>query len=147
MKTLFDGSSRNELLERLRHLAPDKQPLWGRMTAHEMVCHLNVALRQCLGEVDLGKAGGPLSHWPLNWLAIHVMPWPKGAKTAPGLLGSKPATWDSDLDTLSGLVEKFGKRDETGPWPPSVVFGRISGRSWGVLEHRHLDHHLRQFGL
>jgi hypothetical protein len=28
-----------------------------------------------------------------------------------------------------------------------AVFGRISGRSWGALQYKHLDHHLRQFGV
>lgn len=47
-----------------------------------------------------------------------------------------------------GLRQGLGE-PETGPpsWPPSRVFGRISGRSWGVLQHKHLDHHLRQFGV
>ncbi len=34
-----------------------------------------------------------------------------------------------------------------GAWPVSPVFGRISGRSWGVMLYRHLDYHLGQFGV
>jgi hypothetical protein len=25
-------------------------------------------------------------------------------------------------------------------------FGRMSGAEWGVMQYKHLDHHLRQFG-
>jgi len=27
------------------------------------------------------------------------------------------------------------------------VFGVLSGREWGVLQCKHADHHLRQFGV
>jgi hypothetical protein len=27
------------------------------------------------------------------------------------------------------------------------VFGTLSGKAWGALGWRHLDHHLRQFGV
>jgi hypothetical protein len=78
---------------------------------------------------------------------IHVIPFPKGAKAAPEMLATKPTTWAADLAALRDLVQRFGARGPGGEWPESRVFGRISGRSWGVLQHKHLDHHLRQFGL
>jgi hypothetical protein len=31
--------------------------------------------------------------------------------------------------------------------PEHPAFGRLSGRAWGALVYRHMDHHLRQFGL
>jgi len=48
---------------------------------------------------------------------------------------------------LRDLVERFGARGARAIWPQSRVFGRISGASWGVMVHKHLDHHLRQFGV
>jgi hypothetical protein len=63
------------------------------------------------------------------------------------MLATKSTTWASDVAALRSLVERFGTRDPRGVWPESKVFGRISGRSWGVLQHKHLDHHLRQFGV
>lgn len=49
---------------------------------------------------------------------------------------------------LQGLGElDAGARGPGAAWPASRVFGRISGSSWGVLEYKHLDHHLRQFGV
>lgn len=147
LNTLFDPMRRHELLARLENLTPQHQPQWGRMTAPQMVCHVSAGLRQCLGEIDLGRGRGLLARWPLNWLTIHMLPWPKGAKTAPGLLTIAPRTWDADVSALRELIERFGARDPAGPWPPSVVFGDIAGKTWGVLEYRHLDHHFRQFGI
>jgi hypothetical protein len=147
MGTLFDPRDRAAILDRIARLTEDRRPLWGRFTPHQMVCHVSSGLRNGLDEVDLGPARGPLTHWPLNWLVIHVIPFPKGAKAAPEMLATKPTTWAADLAALRDLVQRFGARGPGGEWPDSRVFGRISGRSWGVLQHKHLDHHLRQFGL
>jgi hypothetical protein len=148
MGTLFDSRDRAAILGRIDRLAADRRPLWGRFTAPEMVCHVSTGLRQGLSEVDLGPPVGPLNRPPINWLLIHLLPWPKGkAQAPPEMLATRPTTWTSDVAALRDLVERFGARGPGGNWPESKVFGRISGRSWGVLQHKHLDHHLRQFGV
>ncbi len=147
MGTLFDARDRTAILGRVARLSEDRRPLWGRFTAPEMVCHVSTGLRQGLNEVDLGPSVRPLNWWPLNWLAIHVLPWPKGAKTPPEMLATKSTTWPADVAALRDLIKRFGARGPGGEWPESKVFGRISGRSWGALQHKHLDHHLRQFGV
>jgi hypothetical protein len=146
MPSLFDPKRRDAILDRISRLAPDCKPLWGRFTAPEMVCHVSCGLRQGLGELETAPPSGPLSHAPLNWLVIHVVPWPKGkGKSPPEFLATRPTTWEADITRLRDLVRRFADRGAAAPWPASRVFGRISGRSWGVMEHKHLDHHLRQF--
>lgn len=148
MPSLFDPQARRVVLERISRLTPDRKPIWGRFTASEMVCHVSCDLRHGLGELDAGPPSGPLARFPLNWFAIHVMPWPKGkGKSPPEFLATRPTTWVGDVSRLRDLVERFGARGAAVLWPKSRVFGHISGRSWGVMEHKHLDHHLRQFGV
>lgn len=148
MRTIFDPAARDALLRRIDALEPDQPALWGRMNAPQMVCHLNCALRAALGELEVGPPRGPLSRPPLNWLVIHLLPWPKGkAESPPEFLATQPAAWQEDVRTLRSLLERNAARGPGATWPPSPVFGRISGRSWGVLHHKHVDHHLRQFGV
>jgi hypothetical protein len=147
MGTLFDARDRRSILERLGRLTPDARPLWGRFTPSEMICHVTTGVGQGLGEVQLDPPSGPFTRWPLNWLLIHVIPFPKNAPAAPDMLARAPTSWAEDTDTLRRMVERYGEADPERDWPASRVFGRISGRSWGVLQYKHLDHHLRQFGL
>lgn len=148
MPTLFNPAERDRMLVRIGRLAPGRRPLWGRFTASEMVCHVSSALRYGLGELEAGPPKGPLSHPPLNWLVIHVLPWPRGkAKSPRAFLSVRPTSWDADLAQLAESARRFSARGPSAGWPVSPVFGRISGRSWGVLQYRHLDHHLRQFGV
>jgi hypothetical protein len=45
------------------------------------------------------------------------------------------------------LIERFATTppEKLGVVHPS--FGRMRPRDWDVLQYRHLDHHLRQFGV
>ena len=146
MASLFDSDARTSILERVRRLSPESTPAWGRMNAPAMVCHVTSGLRHALGELDAVPRTSPMAHWPLNWLVIHVFPWPEGKATSPPeMLTQMPGSWTSDVERLEGLIHKLGTTNPAGSWPTSPTFGRISGRSWGVLQYRHLDHHLRQF--
>jgi hypothetical protein len=148
MGSLFDAQDRARIQARIAALTPERRPLWGRFTVPAMVCHVSAGLRQGLGEYDAGPPDGPLRHAPLNWLVIHVLPWPPGkGQSPPEFLSVRPTTWEADTSALRSLVDRFGARGADAPWPPSKVFGRISGRSWGALQYKHLDHHLRQFGV
>src|ERR1700730_11554131 len=142
MPSLFDPQVRATILDRIARLTPERKPAWGRLTTPEMVCQVSAGLRQGLGELDAGPPRGPFATFPMNWLVIHVLPWPRGkAKSPREFLATRPTTWAADVARLRDLVERFSARGPGVAWPPSRVFGRISGRSWGVLQHKHLDHH------
>ena len=148
MPSLFDPQVRTAILNRIARLTPERKPLWGRFTAPDMVCHVSCGLLQGLGELDTGPPAGLLSRFPLNWLMIHVLPWPKGkGQSPPEFLATPPTTWAADVSRLRDLIERFAARGPVAAWPPSRVFGRISGNSWGALQHKHLDYHLGQFGV
>ncbi len=147
MPTIFDPTERDTLRRRLGTLTLDRPARWGRMNASQMVCHLNAAFQASLGELAVAPPSGSLSRFPLNWLVIHVVPWPEGkAESPPEFLNILATSWDADLATLRSLLERAAARGPAAAWPASRVFGSISGKSWGVLHRKHLDHHLRQFG-
>jgi hypothetical protein len=37
--------------------------------------------------------------------------------------------------------------DHQGDWPPHPILGRLSRGQWMRWGYRHMDHHLRQFGV
>lgn len=147
MRTLFNPADRDAILQRLDSLTPRHAPQWGGMNAPQMIRHVSTGLRLGLEEKAPRHASGLTAHAPFNWLVIHVIPWPKGVKTAPELLAEKPGEWDADIQNLRTLITEFSRQEHRPSWPENIIFGRISGKSWGALMHRHLDHHLTQFGV
>jgi hypothetical protein len=55
--------------------------------------------------------------------------------------------WERDRQVVFELIERFATTppEKLGVVHPS--FGRMRPRDWDVLQYRHLDHHLRQFGV
>jgi hypothetical protein len=121
-----------------------------------MLAHVIQSLRVMLGKVPMPHEATPwvVRHAPLKHLLIYVLPFPKGLPTSRILLqrppidaGTSTERWDAEIDTFSRCVHRVGDRDPRGAWPSHAAFGTLSGREWGVLQYRHIDHHFRQFGI
>lgn len=147
MKTIFDAKLRDGLLARVNHVTADTKPRWGKMNAEQMLAHLVEAMRMSIGELQTKPKKVPVRYWPLRELAIYVLPWPKGTPTAPELLPTDRRSVEDSKRELVRLLQAVGERASATEWPEHPAFGKLSTRAWGVLGWRHVDHHLRQFGL
>ena len=146
-KSLSDARSRQELLDRLDRLAPGATPLWGRMTAPQMLAHLSDWMLMAEGALETAPKKRFLRFPLVKQLVIYWLPWPKGVPTAPELLGRTPLEWAVERASVREHVRSFADLDSRAPRPVHPAFGKITPRAWGVLGYRHMDHHLRQFGI
>ena len=148
--TLSDLGARADILRRVAALTPSSERRWGRMTPHQMVCHLSDACRAALGERRLPVIGTLWERTVIRWLAIHTnATWPQGVRTVQEadqeFGGTRPTEFARDVDELRGLIQRFGGADAqlSGDHP---LFGTLSVAEWDRFSYRHADHHLRQFG-
>lgn len=63
------------------------------------------------------------------------------------MLTTAPLAWDRDSAALHALIDRFAEKTPSEDWAAHPAFGPLSGREWDVLSWKHLDHHLRQFGV
>ena len=145
MSTLLAQQDRDALARRLRSLKAEHHRRWGKMTAHQMLCHVSDQMRVALGDLPTTTYGSNLTGQLARWYAIHTpFPWPKGkVQTSPEMLTAKPAAWDDDVRACEALLARFGRERPTAVHPR---FGRLTAREWGILAAKHLDYHLQQFG-
>ena len=147
MKSLQHERDRLEVLRRLARLAPDAQPGWGRRTAPRMVCHVGDALRVALGERAMRPPRSRrFTRFPLKHLFLYVIPMPRNLPTARELLSTAPSDFEQDRRVCADLVRRFESCPSSGKGPGHQGLGVLTWPQWGVLQWRHLDHHLRQFG-
>jgi hypothetical protein len=117
------------------------------MDAAAMLGHLRRSALMALGELSVECKNKRLFQmFPIKHLILYVVPFPKGAPTAPELLVSDAASVDSLRSELVSLVERIGVGPGDGYGPVHPLFGRLSFREWGTTTYKHTDHHLRQFG-
>jgi hypothetical protein len=149
MKTLARPGDVAEIVARLRTLEPMRSPAWGRMSAHQMICHAADACAMAAGErpvVPFVLAGRTLRKIAALWLPV---PWPRGLPTSRELdaaeCGTRPGEFSADRSALLEIVQRLpGASGLEGRVHP--VFGPLSRKEWLRWGYLHLDHHLRQFG-
>ena len=146
MKTLFDQRHRNGILTRLDRVTAESHPQWGKMNAEMMLAHLVASMRMAAGELPTKSKQLPIRFPPLRQLLVYWLPWPKGVPTAEELLPADRGTVEDNKRELVRLIRTVGE-STSRTWPSHPAFGNLGRRGWGVLTWRHLDHHLRQFGV
>jgi hypothetical protein len=130
---------------------PDSPRRWGRMSAHQMICHLSDAFLAVRGQKPVSDASGLLQRTVVKWIALYApIRWPVGILTRPEidqeLGGTRPTDFAADVAQLEALVELVTARTAASAWLPHPIFGPLSEAAWLRWAYLHMDHHLRQFG-
>lgn len=152
VKNLRNRQEVDELLARMELLSPEMRHQWGRMSAPQMICHLNDAFKLYSGEIRVAPPGFPYPSKLLKWGCLFVpIQWPKGFKTVPEVDqergGTRPVEFQQDLAELRDRITRFSQTPEDFPWPSHPYLGAMSAGEWMRLGYLHTDHHLRQFGV
>jgi hypothetical protein len=150
MKTLSNGFDKQEVLSRLAALRADQAGVWGKMSCHQMVCHLSDAFLCGLGEKTASAAKPPIPRAVMKWGALYFpMKWPRGVPTRPemeqGVGGTAPVEFLRDRERLVELTERFVSA--RGKFAQHPIFGEMTEKDWMRWGYLHCDHHLWQFGV
>lgn len=147
-KSLWDESTRRDLIARARRLTPAHHARWGKLTVDRMLAHMVDAFRMGMGEIEVRPRKIPvIGRWPFNVLFIRFIGMPKNAPTVREIIERPPGSIDAELGELEAAMERFAAQHERTEWPRHPAFGKLSRSSWGLLGYVHTDHHLRQFGV
>lgn len=150
MKTMFDAACVAELQHRFAGLQPGSRRHWGKMSPAQMLAHCSKALEMATGELRppralIGRIIGRL----IKRVALrNDKPMVRNSATAKELLVEGDYDFAAEKARLSNLIDDFaaaGPADCTNH--PHAFFGPLNPGEWGILMYKHLDHHLRQFGM
>jgi Protein of unknown function (DUF1569) len=151
LKTLGQTQCRQEITDRLGFVRVDSRRRWGKMTAHQMICHLCDSFRGVTGEKALQPRAGAFRGL-MKWGALYVpLKWPHGFQTMPEMDqeigGTRPVEFDADVRELRRAMERFTRQPRDFTWGPHPIFGVMADKEWMRWAYLHMDHHLRQFGV
>lgn len=149
MQSLFDPTESQAILDRIKRLNPASQGQWGVMNVAQMLAHTQQPLRVAMGDLELKR----------TWLGALIGPWAKRSMLKPRPFRRNMATdksfvvtdqrqFDTERNKLVGLIQRY---TTGGPdvliKKPHPFFGPMTTAEWDILQWKHLDHHLRQFGV
>ena len=151
MKSLFNPKDFEEIKRRISIVSETSEPKWGRMNSAQMFRHCTKILEVGLGKIILPKRNfiiktiGNVTKWELkifNNGIPHNMPTFKEVKV------SENCNFEKSRADLLTTLDEFLERSEKGNLlSHHELFGRMTKYDWGFLEHKHLNHHLKQFGV
>ena len=147
MGSILNESERNAIYSRMESLSASSNRRWGKMSVTEMLEHLRLSAEMAAGDLPVASANKRIFQvFPLKHLILYVVPFPKGAPTAPDLYPKDAGSFEDERAALRQLMDRIATGAQTGMGPAHPLFGTLSWREWGVLIHKHTDHHLKQFG-
>ena len=147
MGSILNEDDRSDIVRRFQSLSASSTRRWGSMEVAGMLEHLVLSARMTLGELPVASSNKRVFQvFPLKHLILYVLPFPKGAPTAPELKPSEATSFAAERAALLELLERIGTGPSEGVGPAHPLFGSMTWREWGVVTYKHADHHLKQFG-
>jgi hypothetical protein len=149
VKNLFQQEAVDEVLSRIDQLKPASPRQWGKMEVAQMMAHCSAALDMASGRLNrprvfIGRLIGPL----FKSIYTNEKPFGKNAPTDPKLVFSDQRDFQREQQQLKSKLRQFHVAGESGCTKhPHPFFGAFTPQQWSRGMYKHLDHHLRQFGV
>ena len=151
MPQVLNESTLASLIARINKLDDSSLPKWGQMTVNEMLTHCSSAVQMAMGDISTKSKFGKAKAALARLLFIDIFPFPKGSPTAPELNPRKklrkPEEFNRERDLLIAQLKRIHDTPESHTFADHPIFRQMSRKRWGQLINKHLDHHLRQFGV
>lgn len=150
MKNLFNPTDVSEILNRIEKLTPESQRQWGTMNPAQMLAHCNISLEtargvHCVKRVGIvGRAIGAM----LKRKAVNEHPFGKNSPTDKSYIFPENVNFEEGKAKTAASVKMFFEGGSAKcTQHPHPFFGKFTPAEWAIFEWKHLDHHLRQFGV
>ncbi|MGB9071349.1 MAG: DUF1569 domain-containing protein [Terriglobales bacterium] len=149
MQNLFQEAAVGEVISRLDKLQPASQRQWGKMDVAQMMAHCSTTLDMAAGRLVLprllvGRILGPF----VRPVFTNDKPFSRNAPTDEKLKISDQRDFVREQEGLKQRVRQFHQGGETQCMKhPHPFFGPLTPHEWSTGMYKHLDHHLRQFGV
>lgn len=150
MNNLFNPADTAGILSRLEKVQPEAQRQWGKMNVNQMLAHCNASLETAMGLNSPKKLNifvrliGKL----LKAKFFGEQPFTKNSQTDQSYIITGNPDFETEKKKVMLQVRSFA---EGGPAKCStqthVFFGPLNPEEWAIMQWKHFDHHLRQFGL
>jgi len=145
MKTVFDKSTRDELINRINSLSENSTAQWGKMNVAQMLKHCTLWDEMAFGKKKykqsfLGKLFGKTALKNM----MKDEPIKKNLPTVPSFKIKDDIDFSEEKAKWIKLVGEYEHFSNDGFIHP--FFGAMTRENTGYVVYKHADHHLRQFG-
>ena len=148
-QSLFDPAVSATMIARIEALTPTSPALWGRMNVAQMLAHCDVPMQVAHGDLKIkrGLIGFLFGKMVLRQY-LSDAPLSHNSPTFKEAIIPSDVSFEVSRAKLIARVERFQKDGPDGiVKDPHPFFGKMTTDQWAILQVKHLDHHLQQFGV
>lgn len=150
LSNIFTSNVSEQVISRIEQLTAATTPNWGKMNVAQMLAHCNVTYE--LVYENKHKAPGFIMKLMLKYMVKkHVtneIPYKSNLRTAPYFIVVNEKEFETEKTRLIDHIRKtqeLGEKHFDGL--ESLSFGKLTTTEWNNMFYKHLDHHLKQFGV
>ena len=138
------------IISRINHLHAETAPKWGKMNAVQMLAHCCVTY-EMVYETKHPKPNAFLRFIlkaTVKKTVVNETPYAHNSRTAPAFVVANQREFEKEKKRLIDYINQtqhHGSAYFEGR--ESLSFGVLSAAEWNNMFYKHLDHHLRQFGV
>ena len=148
--SVFNRNDVDNILDRIEKLSPEMQPKWGKMNVAKMLSHCNVTYE--LVYENIHPKPNPFKVFILKLVIkpsiVSDKPYKNSLPTAPEFIIHDDKDFEVEKKRLVAYIEKtFELGEGFFDGKKSHSFGKLSKNEWNAMFAKHLDHHLKQFGV
>lgn len=150
INNLYDPTAVSEIMARIEKLTPASRGQWGKMNVAQMLAHCNISLETAMGKNVLPPAFflGRLIGKMMRAGALSEKPFGKGAPSDKSYVFEAGLDFDEQKIKVKASLQAFMQDGPAGcTTHPHPFFGHFTPGEWAVFQWKHMDHHLRQFGV
>ena len=143
-----------DCLPLFRSLPADAVGKWGKMNAQQMVEHVTAFFKVSTGKIKFDLVT-PVEHLPkYREFLLSDKEFRENTKAPDNVIGEEPlplryANIEEALEKLNTAITDFENYFKAEPDKKTLhpVFGELNFEEWVLLHYKHVNHHLKQFGL
>jgi hypothetical protein len=149
MKNITEPTVLAEINLRIDSLKADTPRQWGTMTPVQMLWHCRQQMSLGTGQLKVKNMFPAPMRWMLKKTLGKKVPFGKGMATIPGIEANKREglNFEEEKKALKAAIAEFVKLPSEAIIKTHPIFGNMTDEDWGQIIYKHLDHHLRQFGV
>ncbi|MBX7244100.1 MAG: DUF1569 domain-containing protein [Candidatus Sumerlaeaceae bacterium] len=148
-KISLDESTLPSFEQRLQGITGDSQRKWGTMSASQVLAHLAQSLKMSLGELEGVEDRSNFLIRPIFKFIVRNFHFARNVKAPRIFFPESSGTLETERAEVLVLMRRFV--EESGREPNRRAVSPIMGPTelsfWRLVNGKHLDHHLRQFGV
>jgi hypothetical protein len=147
MNSIFDKTANTAMIKRINSLTSDSKGQWGKMTVDQMLKHSIAPIDFAQGKLTLKSnflmqiIGRMIKNKVLN------EEFKKNSPTVKEFVFKEKYDFENAQKELIQKFQEFTTGEESIKVENHPFFGKMTKKEWDILMWKHLDYHLRQFGV